>query len=120
MAVYVQFNRFIDLTRNSYANPYHLASTKLWGLGGLCVPGQLRSDVNYQNPSVCCCCFFWQNRAIVFYSVGLTNLNKRNTNEENSGSSVGFILKMAYFLRCLKPAMPTQTARLLGAKRNAF
>ena len=29
MAVYVQFNRFIDLTKNSHANPYHLASTEL-------------------------------------------------------------------------------------------
>ena len=68
MAVYVQFNRFVDLTRNSYANPYHLASTKLWGLGGLCVPGQLRSDVNYQNPSVCCCCFFFGKIGLLFFS----------------------------------------------------
>ena len=46
MAVYVQFNRFIDLTRNSYANPYHLASMSwlLWGLGALYVPGQLHND----------------------------------------------------------------------------
>ena len=29
MAVFVQFNRFIDLTKDSYANPYHLASTEL-------------------------------------------------------------------------------------------
>ena len=68
MAVYVQFNRFIDLTRNSYANPYHLASTKLWGLGSLCVPRQLSSDVNYQNPSVCCCCFFFGKIGLLFFS----------------------------------------------------
>ena len=67
--------------------------------------------LKYQNPSVFCCCFFLvggggaQNRAIVFQSAGLTNLNKRSINEMNSGSSVGFILKMAYVLSCLKPAM---------------
>ena len=29
IAVYAPFNRFIDLTINSYANPYNLASSRL-------------------------------------------------------------------------------------------
>lgn len=46
MAVYVQFNPFIDLTKNSNANPYHLASTESTVVRAGCpVPGQVHDDV---------------------------------------------------------------------------
>ena len=79
MAVYVQFNRFIDLTKNSHANPYHLASTELTVVRAGCPVCLDNCTVtspyhNYQNPTVLFVVFFFfgQNRDIVFQSVGLT------------------------------------------------